>query len=196
MVLSLAPVRSARLVLPLWTAADVAAIRATRTPGPTPGPAGPDAASGGPGVRGRWHPDFPREDDVDAASLWHEDDIWGPRSIVRGVTVLGSVGFFGPPDAGATDADSPEADPTDQGEVEVGYGLVPEARGWGFATEALRALLVETDAMGVRVRASVRPENAASLRVLAKCGFTRLRGTTADGELVMVRPVGTPRAGQ
>jgi RimJ/RimL family protein N-acetyltransferase len=35
----------------------------------------------------------------------------------------------------------------------------------------------------------VRPENRASLRVLAKCGFTQLRGSTEDGELVMVRPL-------
>jgi RimJ/RimL family protein N-acetyltransferase len=41
----------------------------------------------------------------------------------------------------------------------------------------------------VRIRASVEPENAASIRVLAKCGFTELRGTTPDGELVMVRPL-------
>lgn len=161
MVLSLAPVRTERLVLPLWTAADVAAIRGgTRTRGNE--------------SLGEWHRDFPRRDDVDAASLWRKGDVWGPRSIVRGVTVLGSIGFFGPPDA-------------DAGEVEVGYGLVPEAQGWGFATEALQGLLAELGP-GIAVRASIRPENAASLRVVAKCGFTQLRGTTEDGELVMVRP--------
>jgi RimJ/RimL family protein N-acetyltransferase len=94
---------------------------------------------------------------------------------VRGVTVLGSIGFFGPPDSSA--------------EVEVGYGLVQEAWGWGFATEALTGLL---DGLELAVRASVRPENARSLRVLAKCGFTQLRGTTGDGELVMVRPAPRP----
>ncbi|MFT4288645.1 GNAT family N-acetyltransferase [Nocardioides sp.] len=151
-------VSTERLTLPLWTAEDVAAIRArVRRPG--------------------WHADFPREDDVDAASLWREGDPWGPRSIVRGVTTLGSIGFFGPPE--------PAADGV--AETEVGYGLVREAWGWGFATEALRALVGLTDAAGVRVRASVLPDNARSVKVLAKCGFTRLRGTTEDGELVMVR---------
>lgn len=159
MVLSLAPVATQRLTLPLWTADDVAAIR-----GLAPRPAA-------------WHGDFPRKDDVDAASLWHDGDVWGPRSIVRGVTVLGSIGFFGPPDG----AEAPE--------VEVGYGLVREAWGWGFATEALAGLL---DGIELAVRASVRPENARSLRVLAKCGFTQLRGTTPDGELVMVRPAPRP----
>ena len=155
MVLSLAAIRTERLVLPLWTAGDVAAIRGgTRD-----------------GVLGEWHRDFPRPDDVDAASMWHEGDPWGPRSIARGVTVLGSIGFFGPPDGL---------------EVEVGYGLVREAWGWGFATEALQALLAELEP-DIGVRASIQPENKASLRVAAKCGFTQLRGTTDDGELVMVR---------
>ena len=160
MVLTSAPVTTERLVLPLWDARTVAAIR------------------GGERLDG-WHRDFPREDDRDAASLWHDGDVWSPRSIVRGVTVLGAIGFFGPPVAG--DDEVPEA--------EVGYGLVQEAWGWGFATEALRALLGHTDEAGVRVRASVRPENARSLRVLATCGFTQLRGPNQDGELVLARPV-------
>lgn len=152
MALSLWPVVTERLSLPLWSASDVAAIRGgTRLPA--------------------WHRDFPRRDDVDAASLWHEGDVWGPRSIVRGATVLGSIGFFGPP-----------ASPED--EVEVGYGLVAEASGWGFATEALLGVLAQVDGP---VRATVAAENARSLRVLAKCGFTQLRGVTDDG-LVMVRP--------
>lgn len=151
-------ITTARLGLPLWTAEDVAAMRdGVRRPG--------------------WHPDFPRRDDLDAATLWREGDPWGPRSIVRGVTVLGSVGFFGPPE--------PAADGVL--EVEVGYGLVAEAHGWGFMTEALTAVLGECDRVGVRVRASVAPDNKASLTVLATCGFTELRGATEDGELVMVR---------
>jgi len=168
MVLSLAAIRTERLVLPLWTAGDVAAIRA-------------GARDGVPGVLGEWHRDFPRPDDVSAATLWREGDPWGPRSIARGVTVLGSIGFFGPPQPG------PDAGPDEVVEVEVGYGLVREAWGWGFATEALQALVAELEP-GIAVRASIQPENKASLRVVAKCGFTQLRGATEDGELVMVRP--------
>ena len=132
--------------------------------------------------RDGWHADYPRPDDRDAASLFRPGDPWGPRHVVRGRTALGSIGFFGPPD---------ETCPPDDRvpEAEVGYGLVAEARGWGFATEALRALLAETDRLGVRVRASVRPDNPASLRVLARCGFTELRGADEDGQLVMVRPL-------
>jgi predicted acetyltransferase len=71
----------------------------------------------------------------------------------------------------------------------VGYGLVADARGHGVATEALRGLLAEADRLGVRIRASVLPENAPSIRVLAKCGFTELRGSNESGELVMARPL-------
>lgn len=132
----------------------------------------------------RWHPDYPRTDDRDAASMIKSTDPWGPRHITRTFDglVFGSVGFFGPP--------APAAD--DIAEVEIGYGLVADARGRGVATEAVRALLARTDALGVRVRASVRPDNAASVRVLAKCGFTDLRGGNEDGELVMARPLRAP----
>lgn len=129
----------------------------------------------------RWHPDYPRQDDRDAASMVKSTDPWGPRHITRTFDglVFGSIGFFGPP--------SPAADEVP--EVEIGYGLVADARGRGVATEAVRGLLAQADALGVRVRASVLPDNTASIRVLAKCGFTDLRGGNEDGELVMARPL-------
>jgi RimJ/RimL family protein N-acetyltransferase len=131
-----------------------------------------------------WHPDYPRKDDQDAAAMVKTDDpeaCWGPRHIVRSADglVVGSIGFFGAP--------APAAD--ELSETEVGFGLVEEARGHGAVTEALAALLEHTDRAGVRIRASVRPENRAGLRVLAKCGFTQLREATDEGELVMVRPL-------
>lgn len=155
-----ARVTTERLTLSLWTPDEATDIMAGRS-------------------RPGWHADYPRQDDRDAASLWHEGDPWGPRHITRGTTTLGSIGFFGPP--------QPAADDTP--EVEVGYGLVAEARGWGFATEALRALLQLADGAGVRVRASVEPDNRASIRVLATCGFTELRGSDEEGNLVMARPL-------
>ncbi|MEV4999902.1 GNAT family N-acetyltransferase [Nocardioides sp. LML1-1-1.1] len=153
-------VGTARLDLVLWDEATVTAIR-------------------GEARRPEWHPDFPREDDRGAATLWRDGDPWGPRSIVHEGLVVGSIGFFGPPEAAA------DGTP----EVEVGYGLVASARGHGLATEALGALLQRADAARVRVRASIAPDNAASLRVAAKAGFTGVRGTTEDGEMVLVRPV-------
>lgn len=128
-----------------------------------------------------WHPDYPRRDDLDALSMVKQSSCWAPRHIVRSFDglVVGSIGFFGPPA------------PAEDGviEVEVGYGLVADAHGHGAATEALRGLLAHTDSAGVRVRAAVQPVNAPSIRVLAKCGFTGLRGSDEDGNLVMVRPL-------
>jgi RimJ/RimL family protein N-acetyltransferase len=66
---------------------------------------------------------------------------------------------------------------------------VEAARGRGYATEALTALVAAAEEAGARVRASVLPDNAPSLRVLATCGFTDLRGSNEDGELVMARPL-------
>ena len=158
-------VTSERLRLPLVTPEDAAGMLAGRR-------------------RVSWHRDYPRKDDQDAAAMVKVEDPaagWGPRHVVRSSDgmVVGSIGFFGAP-APATD---------EVPEIEVGFGLVEEARGHGAGGEALTALLEETDRVGVRVRASVRPENRAGLRVLAACGFTQLRGSTEDGELVMVRPL-------
>jgi [ribosomal protein S5]-alanine N-acetyltransferase len=134
-----------------------------------------------------WHPDYPRKDDLDGVSMIAgtapADDLsWSPRHVVRAYDglVVGSIGFFGPPAA------------ADDGvlEAEIGYGLVEDARGRGVATEAVTGLLAHTDRLGVRVRASVEPANTASVRVLAKCGFTELRGADEDGNLVMARPLG------
>jgi ribosomal-protein-alanine N-acetyltransferase len=121
----------------------------------------------------RWHPSYPRPDDVDAASLVRVDDPWGPRHVVLGHQAVGTIGCFGPPE---------------DGETEVGFGLVSDVRGQRVATEALTAYVAEADRVGVRLRARVRPDNAASLRVLARCGFTELRGSTDDDELVLARP--------
>ncbi|XBB65608.1 GNAT family N-acetyltransferase [Nocardioides sp. WV_118_6] len=155
-------VLTTRLSLVLWDADTVADIKAGRR-------------------RPEWHADFPREDDEGAATLWRDGDPWGPRSIVslKQQLVIGSIGFFGPPQDAADGV----------AEVEVGYGLVAPARGYGLASEALGALLERADGAGVRVRASIAPTNAASLRVAAKAGFTEVRGSTEDGEMVLVRPV-------
>jgi RimJ/RimL family protein N-acetyltransferase len=64
---------------------------------------------------------------------------------------------------------------------EIGYGILEEYRGQGFATEAVRMVLKwafrhpETKA----VEAETDPDNAASQRVLMKCGF-RPNGETGE----------------
>jgi RimJ/RimL family protein N-acetyltransferase len=135
-----------------------------------------------------WHPDYPRRADQDAAALVKAGDPqadWGLRHIVRSGDgmVVGSIGFF----------DAPASEVDHVTEAEVGFGLVADARGHGAMTEALTALLEHTDRAGVRIRASVGAENRAGLRVLARCGFTQLRGSNDEGELVMVRPLPAAR---
>ena len=82
-------------------------------------------------------------------------------------TLIGETGFHGPPDGSGT--------------VEVGYSIVPDYRGQGFAFEATRALIDEALAWpGVcRVTAACLDDNAASRKVLEKLGM-RLVGATGD----------------
>lgn len=86
-----------------------------------------------------------------------------------GREVIGAAGYKGPPD--------------EEGAVEIGYGIVPGCQGQGFATEAAAALVECALADGrVRtVRAHTAPEENASTRVLAKCGFAWL-GEVIDPE--------------
>jgi [ribosomal protein S5]-alanine N-acetyltransferase len=116
-----------------------------------------------------WADGFPREDDRDAAQMW----LSAPESVFTswfvverdGGRVVGTIGFFGPPDA--------------TGELMVGYGLVPSAREKGYATEALRAVAGYGLAQpGVsRIVADPDLDNIASHRVLEKAGFGRTHTT-------------------
>ncbi|MFN9448562.1 MAG: GNAT family N-acetyltransferase [Rubrivivax sp.] len=58
--------------------------------------------------------------------------------------------------------------------VEVSYALTPSVWGCGYATELVRHSLAHaSNALSIaQVQAFARPENAASIRVLAKCGFS------------------------
>lgn len=86
---------------------------------------------------------------------------WGPWQIRERVSglLIGGAGFKGAPN--------------ETGMVEIGYGLAPQARGRGFATEAVRALVFHAFARGATaVTAEVDVGNEASARVVAACGFT------------------------
>jgi len=74
---------------------------------------------------------------------------------------IGYLNFHGGPDA--------------TGMVEVGYTLLPAARGRGYAVEAVRAAFEwATRVHGIRrFRASVAPDNERSLNLIAKLGFVK-----------------------
>ena len=94
-------------------------------------------------------------------SLEHEED-WGWYAmwlIVRkDGACIGNLSFKGTPV---------------DGEVEIGYGITEEYRGFGYATEALETILEWAfDQPGVsKIAAETGPDNVASRRVLEKCGF-------------------------
>ncbi|MGF7237544.1 MAG: GNAT family N-acetyltransferase [Frankia sp.] len=113
-----------------------------------------------------WAPDYPFDGDLSAlggflrASEQHgEQRPFGYYRLTRqsDSLAIGGIGFIGPPAAGV---------------VEVGYGLVPSARGHGYAAEALTALLMIARDNGVtRVRADTDPDNIASQKTLTRVGF-------------------------
>ena len=86
---------------------------------------------------------------------------YGVYQLVRSsdAVVVGDIGFHGPPDQG--------------GSVTVGYGLAPGARGQGYATEALRAVLAWALAQPevTSVEADTTHANLPSQRVMERAGM-------------------------
>ncbi|HZT97264.1 MAG TPA: GNAT family N-acetyltransferase [Chloroflexota bacterium] len=96
-------------------------------------------------------------------------------------TVVGDIGFHAPPDA--------------TGMVEIGYTVIESYRGQGFATEASFALArwAATQPRVRRLRASISPGNAASLRIAQKLGLVAIgrQMDEIDGEeIVFEGPIG------
>jgi [ribosomal protein S5]-alanine N-acetyltransferase len=92
---------------------------------------------------------------------------WLTRAIVlRGDRIMvGNVGFHGEPGVNGKNL---------RGALEIGYGILPEFRGEGYATEAVAALLEWAQGEGIRhFIASVSPDNAPSLAIVRKLGFVR-----------------------
>jgi len=89
---------------------------------------------------------------------------WVVRAAVTvpdGVAV-GAGGFHGPPDAA--------------GMVEMGYGTDPAFRRRGYARAMVAALLewAAAEPSAITVRASIRPDNEASLATIAGFGFVHV----------------------
>lgn len=76
-------------------------------------------------------------------------------------TVVGDIGFMGPPDGGT---------------VEIGFSVIPDRRRRGYATEAARSLIdwAFRDPRIREVTARSELENEASARVLRAAGFARV----------------------
>ncbi|HTI29475.1 MAG TPA: GNAT family N-acetyltransferase [Methylomirabilota bacterium] len=74
-------------------------------------------------------------------------------------TAIGYLNFHGAPDA--------------EGRAEIGYTLLPDARGKGYAIEAVRAAFEwAIEVHGIRrFRAAVAPDNERSRNLILKLGF-------------------------
>jgi [ribosomal protein S5]-alanine N-acetyltransferase len=144
------------------------------------------------GVPTLWPPEFYDRDDIQrylARAESSPDGKWGLRYIIEiplgedgearigedgRRSVVGVIAFASPP--------------TDDGIVEIGYAIVPAARGKGYATEATSAL-VAFAFRDPRVRAVIAesfPYLPASIRVLEKAGFVLVPGPAGVATLRFV----------
>ncbi|WP_406219132.1 GNAT family N-acetyltransferase [Streptomyces decoyicus] len=115
----------------------------------------------------RWPPGYPTEGDVKSATDFlnrcarsGNSQPFGPYEIRRRADgqAIGGLGFHGPPD--------------DSGSVTIGYGLIPSTRGFGYASEALRELLLFARARGITcVKGDADHDNIASQRVMTAAGM-------------------------
>jgi len=132
-----------------------------------------------PGPGDRWAAGFPGPDDDIVELTVDYPAPFGfyalvPRS--HGL-VIGTAGFFGPPDA--------------VGEVVIGYGLVEGEWGRGYGTRVVARLVEIARAHGgvSAIIADTGPENIASQRVLEKNGFERVE-VIVDHYLYLLRLTG------
>ena len=129
---------------------------------------------------------------LDHAGLWgyrivqvREDPStlrWLVRAVIDADThdIVGHAGFHGPPD--------------ESGMVEIGYTIEPGFRRRGYARATVAALIdyASADPAVTRVRASISPDNAASLATVRPFGFVQVgeQMDEIDGlELIFEIPV-------
>jgi [ribosomal protein S5]-alanine N-acetyltransferase len=124
-------------------------------------------------IRGEFYPLNLRSEATFRADF-AKDGFWGSEHGVMAVvdeegSVVGTVGF--------------EQVVGDVDEVNLAYLIYPEYRGRGYVSEALRLFaryLFATRPGMNRARLDIHPDNANSIRVAERCGFT-LEGRIREG---------------
>jgi RimJ/RimL family protein N-acetyltransferase len=103
-------------------------------------------------------------------------DADGPRALV------GAGGYFGPPG--------------EDGTVEIGYSVLPAWQRRGYASELVQALVAQAFSFPHvrRVIAHTTAGNAASVGVLARCGFAQAGPGAEPGSIRFEQPRGAASA--
>ncbi|HEY5267496.1 MAG TPA: GNAT family N-acetyltransferase [Acidimicrobiales bacterium] len=125
-----------------------------------------------------WATDFPTDEDVRVANYAKfipsstSEPWYAPWLIAENELVVGMLGFKSEPVANA---------------LEVGYGVVPSARGRGVATAALSLLLERVTHRGLIVRAETALWNVPSQLILRRLNFNevRRRNDPQHGDLIV-----------
>jgi RimJ/RimL family protein N-acetyltransferase len=75
--------------------------------------------------------------------------------------------------------------------IELGYSIIPAARGQGYVTEAARATLAAAFAVFdvSLIRARCNHDNTKSAAVLLRCGMIETEPTAAERHFELARPV-------
>jgi ribosomal-protein-alanine N-acetyltransferase len=147
-----------------------------------------------------WVASLPAADRAEVSAEWiarvrstPDGDPWAlSYSVIERASgaAVGGCAFKGPPDAA--------------GMVELAYGIDAPHRGRGLATELAQALteFALADDRVRTVRGHTKPDNAASARVLEKCGFHQVGEVIDPEDGLVVRwewgpaePAGAPDGG-
>ena len=166
-----ATIRTARLDLVLLDRAWLQAY-ADGKPPPDLGFADPDGFLAGSAQLVRWR--------LAQIAADPSEEPWLLRAIVdrAGAVAVGYVNFHAPPD--------------ERGMVEIGYTIVPSRRRQGYAFETAEGMWRWAAEHGARIlRASVSPDNEASLALIRKAGFVEVGSQMdeIDGlELIFEKP--------
>jgi RimJ/RimL family protein N-acetyltransferase len=98
---------------------------------------------------------------------------WGPAYVIASDRLVGSAGFFGPPD--------------EDGEVEIGYSVCRSERRRGIATAAVAELCALASSAGcASIRARTTADNLGSIAVLERNRFTESDRVTGNDGVIEV----------
>jgi RimJ/RimL family protein N-acetyltransferase len=121
-----------------------------------------------PEMQAGWHPEYPLADTLEGLTwlfaAWQEmggldpESPWWSYQLMVDGQAVGDIGFHGPPDA--------------DGQVTIGYQVVPAEHGRGIATTACARLVALAWSAGARrLLAATAADNRASQTVLRRNGF-------------------------